>query len=33
METRRSAMFWLAESEDERVYAFFEEILLGRGGG
>ena len=32
-ETRRSAMFWLAESEDERVYAFFEEILLGRGGG
>lgn len=32
-ETRRSAMFWLAQSEDERVYAFFEEILLGRGGG
>jgi len=31
-ETRRSAMFWLAQSEDERVYAFFEEILLGRGG-
>lgn len=31
--TRRSAMFWLAQSEDERVYAFFEEILLGRGGG
>jgi len=32
-ETRRSAMFWLAQSEDDRVYAFFEEILLGRGGG
>ena len=32
-ETRRSAMFWLAQSEDERVYAFFEEILLRRGGG
>ena len=32
-ETRSSAMFWLAQSEDERVYAFFEEILLGRGGG
>jgi len=32
-ETRRSAMFWLAESEDERVFAFFEEILVGRGGG
>ncbi len=32
-ETRRTAMFWLAESRDERVYAFFEEILLGRGGG
>ena len=31
-ETRRSAMFWLAQSEDERVYAFFEEVLLGRGG-
>ncbi len=31
-ETRRSAMFWLAESEDDRVLAFFEEILLGRGG-
>jgi len=32
-ETRRSAMFWLAESEDERVLAFFEEILLGRRSG
>lgn len=31
-ETRRTAMFWLAQSKDERVYAFFEEILLGRGG-
>jgi hypothetical protein len=31
-ETRRSAMFWLAQSEDDRVYAFFEEVLLGRGG-
>jgi HEAT repeat protein len=30
--TRRSAMFWLAQSEDERVLAFFEEVLLGRGG-
>ncbi len=29
-ETRRSAMFWLAESEDPRVVAFFEEVLLGR---
>jgi hypothetical protein len=29
-ETRRSAMFWLAQSNDERVLAFFEEILLGR---
>lgn len=29
-ETRRSAMFWLAQSEDPRVIAFFEEILLGR---
>jgi hypothetical protein len=32
-ETRRSAMFWLAESKDDRVYAFFEEILTRRGGG
>lgn len=29
-ETRKTAMFWLAESDDERVLAFFEEILLGR---
>jgi hypothetical protein len=29
-ETRRAAMFWLAQSEDPRVLAFFEEILLGR---
>jgi hypothetical protein len=28
--SRRSAMFWLAQSEDERVVDFFEEILLGR---
>jgi len=32
-ETRESAMFWLAQSDDERVYAFFEEILVGGGGG
>jgi hypothetical protein len=31
--TRESAMFWLAQSDDERVYDFFEEILLRRGGG
>jgi len=31
--TRKSAMFWLAQSDDPRVLAFFEEILLGRGGG
>ncbi len=30
-DTRSSAMFWLAQSEDERVYAFFEEILMGGG--
>lgn len=29
-ETRRTAMFWLAQSDDERVVAFFEQILLGR---
>jgi hypothetical protein len=29
-ETRRAAMFWLAQSEHPRVLAFFEEILLGR---
>ena len=33
IQTRRSAMFWLAQSKDDRVYAFFEEILLARGGG
>jgi hypothetical protein len=32
-ETRRNAMFWLAESEDERALAFFEEILLRKGRG
>jgi hypothetical protein len=32
-DTRETAMFWLAQSEDERVYDFFEEILLGRRGG
>lgn len=31
--TRRSALFWLAQSDDDRVPAFFEEILLGRSGG
>jgi hypothetical protein len=31
--TRKTAMFWLAQSKDDRVLAFFEEILLGRGGG
>jgi HEAT repeat protein len=31
-ETRRTAMFWLAQSEDDRVLAFFEAILTGRGG-
>jgi hypothetical protein len=30
--TRRSAMFWLAQSEDDRVLAFFEEVLRVRGG-
>ena len=29
-ETRRAAMFWIAQSDDPRVLAFFEEILLGR---
>lgn len=28
-QTRRAAMFWLAQTEDDRVVAFFEEILLG----
>jgi hypothetical protein len=31
--TRRSAMFWLAQSKDPRVLAFFESILVDRGGG
>jgi len=29
-ESRRTAMFWLAQSEDERVVEFFEEVLSGR---
>lgn len=29
-ESRRSAMFWLAQSDDARVVEFFEEVLLGR---
>jgi len=29
-ETRRVALFWLAQADDPRVVAFFEEILLGR---
>lgn len=32
-ETRRSAMFWLARSNDERVLPFFERILLERPAG
>ncbi len=32
-ETRRTAMFWLAQSEDDRVLAFFEEILVGGAEG
>ncbi len=32
-ETRRSAMFWLARSDDERVLPFFEQILLERPPG
>lgn len=28
--SRKSAMFWLAQSEDDRVVDFFEEVLLGR---
>ena len=31
--TRRSAFFWLAQSDDPRVIAFFQEVLLGRRGG
>jgi hypothetical protein len=30
--TRRTAMFWLAQSEDPRVLPFFREILVGGGG-
>jgi len=33
MKTRQSAMFWLAQTEDERALDFFEEILLRRRGG
>lgn len=29
-DTRRTAMFWLAQSQDPRVIEFFEAILLGR---
>lgn len=29
-ESRRTAMFWLAQSEDDRVVRFFEQVLLGR---
>jgi len=29
-ETRRTAMFWLAQSDDPRVPGFFESILLGK---
>lgn len=29
-ESRRTAMFWLAQSEDDRVVSFFEQVLLGR---
>lgn len=29
-ESRRTAMFWLAQSEDPRVVSFFEQVLLGR---
>lgn len=28
--TRRTAMFWLAQSDDPRVVDFFEQVLLGR---
>lgn len=29
-QSRRTAMFWLAQSDDEGVVEFFEEVLLGR---
>jgi len=32
-ETRKTALFWLAQSDDARVLPFFEDILLGRAGG
>ena len=32
-QTRRSALFWLSQSEDERVPDFFAELILRRGGG
>jgi HEAT repeat protein len=32
-ETRRSALFWLAQADDDRVLDFFEQILLRRGSG
>jgi hypothetical protein len=31
--TRRTAMFWLAQSKDPRVLPFFREILVGGAGG
>ncbi|MCG6954699.1 MAG: hypothetical protein LJF04_01800 [Gemmatimonadetes bacterium] len=31
--TRRTAMFWLAQSKDPRVLPFFREILVGGGKG
>lgn len=31
--TRKAAFFWLAQSGDERVIAFFQEVLVGRRGG
>lgn len=31
--TRKSALFWLAQSNDPRVPRFFEEILVGKQGG
>lgn len=31
--TRKTALFWLAQSDDPRVLPFFEEILLGKRGG
>lgn len=31
--TRKAAFFWLAQSDDERVIAFFQEVLVGRRGG